>query len=145
MYCSSLFVPLHPKIRKQENKRYIKGGVSNLNASFSGGDVYCTFDVGGGSNGFCTGESCDISATNIYGDTTNAAGRIWFPHWNAIYTGSAQPPFYFKVETADGEVVTGETDDTSFSVGVSPSSSAKVCVGTDPSSYNACITVSSED
>ena len=128
----------------KENKRYIKGGVSNLNASFSGGDVYCTFEVGGGSNGFCTGESCDISATNIYGDTTNAAGRIWFPHWNAIYTGSAQPPFYFKVETADGDVATGETNDTEFSVGVSPSSSAKVCVGTDPSSYNACVTVSAD-
>lgn len=128
----------------RENKRYIKGGVSNLNGSFSGDDVYVTFSVGGGSDGMCTGDSCDISATNIYGDTTNAAGRIWFPHWNAIYTGSAQPPFYFRIETAEGEVVTGETGETEFSAGVPSSSSAKVCVGTDPSSYNACITLSAD-
>ena len=125
----------------RQNKRYIDGGVSNITGAFNGNHVWAYFSTGAGGDGFCTGESCDISATNVYGDTTNAAGRIWFPHWTAIYTGSALPPYYFQITLNTGEVVIGETSATEFNIATPPATQAKVCVGTDPMSFNACVTM----
>ena len=124
----------------RQNKRYIDGGVSNVTGSFNGKHVWGYFQTGAGGDGFCTGDTCNISATNIYGDTTNAAGRIWFPHWTAIYTGSATPPYYFQITLDSGEVFLGETSSTEFNVGTPQSTTAKVCVGTDPMSFSACVT-----
>lgn len=125
----------------RQNKRYIDGGVSNITGTFNGNHVWAYFQTGAGGDGFCTGDTCDISATNIYGDTTNAAGRIWFPHWTAIYTGSALPPYYFQITLDSGEVVIGETSNTEFNIKTPESGTAKVCVGTDPMSFNACVTM----
>ena len=124
----------------RKNVKYIKGGIGNINGAYDGHNVYVTFGGGEGSSGLCSGE-CDLSTTNVYGDTTFASGRIWFPHWNAVYSGTAVPPFYFTVQGDTGETVTGTTDGYEFTVGMS-AGSIQACVSTDPESTGACINLS---
>lgn len=122
-------------------KKYISGGIANLNGVFDGKDVFVTFGTGAGENGTCTGDSCDLSTTNIYGKTTYAAGRIWFPHWTAIYSGAAAPPFYYTITMDTGEVISGATNDTSIKEDTSGGSRAKVCVSPSSGGSQACITL----
>ena len=120
--------------------RYAQGGIVGLNASYDGNNLLVTFGTGGGESGFCTGEGCDISATNIYGETTNATGRIYFPHWTTIYTGSAAPPFTYSITLDNGANISGTTNDMAFVVGCPGSSKVNVCVGSSTGS-SSCINV----
>ncbi|MBQ1788366.1 MAG: hypothetical protein II004_05495, partial [Erysipelotrichaceae bacterium] len=103
--------------------------------------VNVVFGTGAGENGTCTGESCDLSTTNIYGQTTYAAGRIWFPHWTAIYSGAASPPYLYTVTMDTGEVISGATNDTSIHESTSGGSKAKVCVSPSSGGSQACVTL----
>ena len=122
-------------------KKYISGGIANLGGTFDGKDVNVVFGTGAGENGTCTGESCDLSTTNIYGQTTYAAGRIWFPHWTAIYSGAASPPYLYTVTMDTGEVISGATNDTSIHESTSGGSKAKVCVSPSSGGSQACVTL----
>ena len=122
------------------NKKYIRGGIANLNGAYDGSSVWVTFGTGDGENGVCVGDSCDLSTTNDYGDTTYAAGRIWFPHWTAIYSGGALPPYFYTITSDTGEVITNATEDTSFSEGIG-GSRVQVCVTPNGSDSQACITL----
>ena len=124
----------------RENKKYIAGGIANLNGAYDGDSVWVTYGVGGGENGFCTGDSCDLSTTNDYGETTYAAGRIWFPHWTAIYSGGALPPYSFTITSDTGEVISGATEDLSISEGIA-GTRVTVCVAPAGVSSQACITI----
>ena len=127
--------------KARENKKYISGGIANLNGSYDGSNVYVTFGVGGGESGFCVGDACDLSTTNDYGETTYAAGRIWFPHWTAIYTGAALPPYLYTISSDTGEVITGATEATEFSEGIG-GTRVNVCVTPAGSTSQACIAIS---
>ena len=124
----------------QENKKYIDGGIANLNGAYDGSTVWATWGTGAGENGFCTGEACDLSTSNVYGETTYAAGRIWFPHWTAIYSGGALPPYLFNITSDTGEVITGATEDLSLTEGIG-GSKVTVCVAPSSSPSQACITI----
>lgn len=125
----------------RENKKYISGGIANLNGAYDGSTVWVTFGVGGGESGFCVGDACDLSTTNDYGETTYAAGRIWFPHFTAIYTGAALPPYFYTIQSDTGEVITGATEELSISEGIG-GSRVNVCVTPSGSTSQACIAIS---
>lgn len=93
----------------------VNAGASDINATYDGSTIYVTFSVGSGEGGLISGESVDLSSTNAEGETTHAAGRVWFPHWITVYTGSAQPPYFYRVEVDGVVTAEGATDDTSFS------------------------------
>ena len=149
-YINKKVLDEHPLVSVSEaleyaknNKKYIAAGISGLNAAYDGNTVWATFGTGAGtSDGFCTGEACDISATNVYDESTYASGRIWFPHWNAVYTGTADPPYFYTITMDNGLVIENATDDTSFSEEVGSASRAQVCVSTSAMSSQACVTVS---
>lgn len=122
----------------RENKKYIAGGIAGLNGSYDGSTVWVTFGVGGGENGFCTGDACDLSTTNDYGETTYAAGRIWFPHWTAIYSGGALPPYFYTITSDTGEVIVNATEETAISEGIG-GSRVTVCITPNGSQSQACI------
>ncbi len=122
----------------KENKKYIDGGIANLNGAYDGGTVWVTFGTGAGESGFCTGPSCDLSSSNVYGETTYAAGPIWFPHWTAIYSGGALPPYFYTITSDTGEVITNATEETAFSEEIG-GSRVTVCVSTSASSSQSCI------
>ncbi|MDO4198781.1 MAG: transglycosylase domain-containing protein [Erysipelotrichaceae bacterium] len=111
----------------EQNRKYVVGGVVNLNGSYDGNVVTVGFDLGVGENGFCTGV-CDISTTNYEDETTHASGRIWFPHWNTIYTGTSSPPFHFTVSVNGTRVAEGDTMDQGFAVEAPGGSEVTVCV-----------------
>ena len=147
-YISAKALEEHPLVPVSEayeyarqNTKYVNGGIANIAGAFDGSTVSVWFGTGSGESGTCVGESCDLSTTNLYGETTYAAGRIWFPHWTTIYTGSATPPFLYTITVDSGDVISGATEDTSFSEGVPESSKATVCVSTSTSSSQACITI----
>lgn len=123
-----------------QNRKYISGGIANLNGSYDGNTLWVTFGTGAGENGICVGETCDLSTTNDYGETTYAAGRIWFPHWTAIYSGGALPPYFYTITSDTGEVISGATEDLGFSEGIG-GSRVNVCVTPSGSQSQACITV----
>lgn len=123
------------------NKKYISTSIGNLTGSFDGNEVHVDFGVSSGDDGVCVGDACDLTTTNLYGDTTYAAGRIWFPHWTAIYQGSADPPYSYSVSLNTGEVIYGDTFDTHFSQGTSGGTRATVCVSAGGSRSKACITL----
>ena len=125
----------------RENKKYISGGIAGLNGAYDGSTVWVTWGLGGGENGFCTGDACDLSTTNDYGETTYAAGRIWFPHWTAIYSGGALPPYFYTITSDTGEVITGATEDVSLSEGIG-GSRVSVCITPSGSQSQACIALS---
>ena len=124
-----------------ENVKKINGGVGNITGTFDGTTVVATFGAANGANGACVGEGCDLSTTNIYGQTTYANGRIWFPHWSAVYTGVALPPYLFVVTLDTGEVISGTTDETIFSVDTGGGTKAQVCISSATSSSQACVTL----
>ena len=108
-------------------KKYVDAGVSNLNGYYDGNTVTVSFTVGSGEGGLISGDSVDLSTTNAYGETTHAAGRIWFPHWVTIYTGVANPPYTYRV-TVDGAVTAeGTTDALEFSA-PAPGTRCEACV-----------------
>ena len=136
----------HPLVSLSEAYAYsrqfvkrINGGIGAVSGEFNGTSLNVWFGATGGSDGECVGEGCDLSTTNIYGDTTNATGRIWFPHWTSIYSGIAQPPFTYTITVDSGEVITGETGDYAFGADVPESSTANVCISSGGS--QACITL----
>ena len=122
----------------RQTSKVLGGGISNVNGAYDGSSLYVTFSTGAGDDAMCTGDSCNISATNIYGKTTYAAGRIWFPHWVSIYTGNAAPPYTYTVTSDTGESVSGSTDSNSFDENIN-GSRVNVCVSSSGSS--SCITV----
>nr|MCR4854569.1 transglycosylase domain-containing protein [Erysipelotrichaceae bacterium] len=137
----------HPLVSASEametarnTKKYISGGIAGLNGSYDGNTVWVSFGLGGGENGFCTGDACDLSTTNDYGETTYAAGRIWFPHWTAIYSGGAVPPFFYTVTSDTGEVIAGATEDVSITEQIG-GSRVTVCVRPSTSESQACIAI----
>lgn len=117
----------------KEIKKYVSIGVDNLAGSYDGNVVTCTFTCEPKESGMLQGESVDLTSSNVYGDTTSAVGRVWFPHFETIYEGSAAPPFTFKIKrvNADDEddvIVQGSTDAMSFTAEVPGYSSIKACV-----------------
>ena len=124
-----------------ENIKKINGGIGNVSGSFDGTTVIATFGAANGGGGACVGEGCDLSTTNVYGQTTYANGRIWFPHWKAVYTGVALPPYIYVVTLDTGEVISGTTDETIFSVGTGGGSRAQVCISSSTSASQACVTL----
>ncbi|MBR0420695.1 MAG: transglycosylase domain-containing protein [Erysipelotrichaceae bacterium] len=125
----------------KEHKKYIDGGIANLNGAYDGGTVWVTFGTGAGESGFCTGDACDLSSSNVYGETTYAAGPIWFPHWTAIYSGGALPPYFYTITSDTGESIVNATEETSFSEEIG-GSRVTVCVSTSSSSSQSCIALS---
>ena len=123
------------------NVKKISGGIGNIEGSFDGSSVDVHFGVSEGTNGVCVGDGCDLSATNIYGETTYASGKIWFPHWTTVYTSIASPPFIYTVTLDTGEVETGMTDDASFSCSTGGGSKAEVCVSSSTNKSKACVTL----
>ena len=123
------------------NVKKINGGVGNIEGFFDGSTVSVTFGASTGDSDVCVGDGCDLSSTNVYGDTTYANGRIWFPHWRAVYTGVAEPPYIYTITLDTGEVCTGSTDDRGFSESTGGGSKAQVCVGSWTSSSQACVTL----
>ena len=121
-------------------KKYVDAGICNMNGSYDGNVLNCTFDTVGLQNGFLSGDNVDISTSNVYGETTQATGRIWFPHWETVYRGSAQPPFNYVIYNNDNVVSQGATGSTEFSVSVPGYSSLEACVWSDGSG-ESCINV----
>ncbi|MBR5341163.1 MAG: transglycosylase domain-containing protein [Erysipelotrichaceae bacterium] len=124
----------------RNTKKYISGGIGGLNGSYDGSTVFVTFGAYGGANDFCVGEACDLSSTNAYDETTYATGRIWFPHWTAIYSGGANPPYIYTITSDTGEVITGATDELAFSEGIG-GSKVTACVMPAGVTSQACITI----
>ena len=124
----------------RQHTKYVDSGIANIGGAFDGSTVSVWFGTGSGESGMCSG-ICDLSSTNLYGETTYASGTIWFPHWNTIYTGTAEPPFMFTVKVDSGEVISGATDDLGFSIGVPESSKVTACVWPSTSKSQACITL----
>ena len=123
------------------NVKKINGGVGNITGFFDGSTVTASFGAANGGGDACVGEGCDLSTTNVYGETTYANGRIWFPHWRAVYSGVALPPYIYVVTLDTGEVVSGSTEDTSFSTGTGGGSKAQVCISSATSTSQACVTL----
>lgn len=123
----------------KQTTKYVKAGVSGISGVYDGNGVFVTFSVGSGSGGLLSGESVDLSTTNFEGETTHAAGRIYFPHWITVYTGVALPPYDYTVSCGDQTIV-GTTWDTAFSEAISGGASAKVCVGPSGQSQS-CVSI----
>ena len=123
-----------------EHEKVISGGIGNISGSFDGSTVSVVFGANAGEDGACVGDACDISTTNVFGNTTYATGRIWFPHWKAIYTSVALPPYFYTVTLDTGEVISGATEGNDFSVGTGGGSKAQVCISSSTSSQ-ACTTL----
>lgn len=123
------------------NKKYIDSSIANLAGAYDGNTLSFGFTPGAGGDSQCVGDSCDLSTTNIYGETTYAYGRIWFPHWTAIYTGVTEPPYVFTVSSGGTVITSGSTDETFASVEVPGYGSLQLCVSTAGSDSQACITV----
>ena len=123
-----------------ENKKHINGGIGNVSGSYDGNTVVVNFGLASG-DGVCVGEGCDLSTTNIYGQTTYANGRIWFPHWSAIYSGQALPPYTYTITLDNGAVIAGATDVNSFAADAPGGTQAKVCVASATNSSQACVTL----
>lgn len=116
----------------QEKKKYVSIGVDNLAGAYDGNIVTCTFTCEPKEGGMLQGEAVDITSSNVYGDTTSAVGRIWFPHFETIYEGSAAPPFTFKIKKVgsddDDVIVQASTDAMSFTAEVPGYSQITACV-----------------
>lgn len=116
----------------KSKKKYVGAGVSNLAGIYDGTTVTCTFSLEPKEGGMLSGESVDLSSTNVYGETTQAYGRVWFPHFETIYEGAFAPPFKFSVTIERGGdddiVVEGVTEDTMFTVEMPGASTVKACV-----------------
>ena len=116
-------------------KKYIDAGVSNLECGrdVATGTIACSFGVEAHEGGFLSGDSVDISSSNVYDETTQAVGRIWFPHWETIYLGAATPPFNYKIYSGEDVIAEGTTGSTSFEVGGISASQLKACVWSEGS------------
>ena len=114
----------------QEKKKYVSIGVDNLAGAYDGNIVTCTFTCEPKEGGMLQGKAVDITSSNVYGDTTSAVGRIWFPHFETIYEGSAVPPFTFKIKKvgSDDVIVQASTDAMSFTAEVPGYSQITACV-----------------
>ena len=123
------------------NVKKINGSVGNIEGSFDGSTVSVSFGASTNTGDVCVGDGCDLSSTNVYGETTYANGKIWFPHWRAVYTGTAEPPYIYTITLNTGEVETGSTDDTSFSEDTGGGTSAQVCISSWTNPSQACVTL----
>ena len=129
-------------------KKYVSLGVTGLQGYYDGNVVSCNWGIAeGGEGGLLSGDEVDISTTNLYGETTHATGKVFFPHWNTIYTGSCTPPFFYRIcvgglTSAEDEIVLleGATGDTGFTEGITGVSKVKACVWTADST-EACIEI----
>ena len=122
------------------NNKYVDAGISNINGSYDGNKVHITFDTGSGEGGLLSGDSVDLSTTNLYGETTHAAGRIYFPHWNTIYTGHAEPPYFYRVTVNGAVTEESSTGSHSFSADAPGGEVARACLWTDGSN-ESCIDI----
>ncbi len=122
-----------------ENKKRINGGIGNVSGTYDGNNITVAFGVASDS-GVCVGDGCDLSTTNIYGQTTYANGRIWFPHWSAIYSGQALPPYTYTITLDNGAVIAGATDVNTFMAEAPGGTKADVCVASATGSQ-ACVTI----
>ncbi len=123
--------------------KYVDGGISSINGTYDGNTVYVTFTVGGGEGGLLTGDGVDLSTTNVYGETTHASGRIWFPHWNTVYTSIAEPPYYYQVSVNGVVTEQGATNNYEFIASAPGGSEVEVAMWTtDPENpITATITI----
>ena len=112
----------------------VYAGPSNITGWYDGNTVTVNFQIVVGENGLLSGESVDLSTSNCYGETTHAAGRIWFPHWVTRYTGSVNPPFYYRVEVNGITTAEGSTGGTSFSAPAPGGSKCDVYIWCDDGS-----------
>ena len=102
-------------------------GPSNIYGFYDGNNVNVSFTVATGEGGLLSGDSVDLSTSNVFGDTTHAAGRIWFPHWNTVYTGAANPPYYYRVQVNGVETARGETAGFNFTA-PAPGTRCTACI-----------------
>ena len=118
------------------HKKKINNGVIDISGTYDGQTLFVTFGLSSGIDGLISGDECDISTTNVYGETTHASGRIWFPHWYSVYSGSIAPPYSYKI-TIDGSndneivVAEGQTLTTNFVVAVPGYRKLNVTIWTD--------------
>ena len=94
------------------------GGLSVDGYKGSDGQIIVNFYYGGY---YCANGSQDLSATNIYGKTTNATGRCYFPHYrqsgtNTIYGEVTlyKDGEYFKSSSGEGSVSFSDVGDGNF-------------------------------
>lgn len=134
-YTSKAALEKQPLVTHEEALEYSKtktkevyAGISNINGSYDGNTVYVTFSVASGEGGLLSGESVDLSTTNDNGKTTHAAGRIWFPHWITVYTGSSTPPFSYRVYVNNVVTAEGSTDEYSFGASAPGGTKCKACI-----------------
>ena len=146
-YTSKKALEEQPQVSYQEAIEYssqktkmVDAGISNIIGTYDGNTLYVTFEVGSGEGGLVSGEMCDLSTTNAYGETTHAAGRIWFPHWVTVYTGSAAPPYFYRVKVNGNVTAEGSTDGLTFNAPAPGGSSVEACMWTDGSG-ETCTTV----
>ena len=112
----------------KSRKKYVDAGVSNISGSYDGNTLNVSFSVEAGDGGLVSGESVDLSSSNVFNETTHAVGRVWFPHWTTIYLGAATPPFGYRVEVDGIVTAEGSTDGYSFSAPAPGGSKAKACI-----------------
>ena len=130
-YTSKKALEEHPLVSYDEaiayaakNTKKINVAPSEISGYYDGNTVSVNFTVNVGQSGLVSGEGVDLSSSNVYGDTCHATGRIWFPHWNAVYIGSASPPFKYRVEVNDNVTAEGTTDGFGF---VAPAYGGRTC------------------
>jgi len=109
-------------------KKYVDAGVSNIIGTYDGNTLSVTFSVEAGEGGLISGESVDLSSSNVLNETTHAVGPVWFPHWNTIYLGAATPPFSYRVEVNDVVTAEGSTDGFTFQAAAPGGKVAKACI-----------------
>ena len=134
-YTSKAALEKQPLVTYEEAIEYSKtktkevfSGVSNIDGSYDGNTAAITFSVETGEGGLLSGENVDLSTTNFNGETTHAAGRIWFPHWVTVYTGAATPPFSYRVYVNDVVTAEGSTDGFTFRAPAPGGTKCKACI-----------------
>ena len=126
-----------------KNRKEVFTGPSNIVGQYNGQQVTVHFSVESGEGGLLSGESVDLSSSNVYGETTHAAGRIWFPHWITVYTGSSTPPFFYRVEVNGVVTAEGSTGGYNFSAPAPGGNSCDVYIwSNDGSQVKATIPIS---
>lgn len=121
----------------QDNKKYIYAGISNIRGIYDGNIVNLSFTLEHPENGLCQG-MCDLTSSNVDNDTCQAKGEIWFPHWNAIYEGSAFPPFTYTMWTGTKEIGSVVSDSTNFIAEIPGQSSVEICISPSNSNSESC-------
>ena len=136
-YTSVAALEKQPQVSYQEainyslqNIKYVDSGVSNITGHYDGNSLHVDFTVETGEGGLLSGDSVDLSTTNVYDETTHAVGRIWFPHWVTRYTGSVTPPFFYRVTVNGAVTAEGSTGAFNFNAPAPGGTKAQACIWT---------------